>query len=127
MQSSYMLLIVLILLVPMFLGFRRQKREADRVTRMQADLKVGDQVTTTSGLYGTVVQLDDTTVDLEVAEDVVTTWLRAAVRDVRTEDEPEVSDAAPAETVTHEKVAAEGVAAEPAAAQDSTDSPLTTD
>lgn len=89
-------LLLVALLVPMFLGVRRQKREAEKVTTMQESLKVGDQVTTTSGLYGTVVDLDDTTVDLEIAEDVVTTWLRAAVRDVRTADE--VTD----ETVTDE-------------------------
>ena|SRR5690242_12321670 len=80
-------LLLVALLVPMFLGVRRQKREAEKVTSMQESLKVGDQVTTTSGLYGTVVDLDDTTVDLEIAEDVVTTWLRQAIRDVRTEDE----------------------------------------
>ncbi|WP_280433927.1 preprotein translocase subunit YajC [Nocardia carnea] len=80
-------LILVALLVPMFLGMRRQKKEADKVTQMQDSLKVGDRVTTTSGLLGTVVELDDTTVDLEIAEDVVTTWLRLAIRDVRTDDE----------------------------------------
>ncbi|MBF4998673.1 preprotein translocase subunit YajC [Nocardia sp. BSTN01] len=76
-------LLLVVLLVPMFLGVRRQKREAQKVADMQENVKVGDQVTTTSGLYGTVVDLDEETVDLEIAEDVVTTWLRAAIRDVR--------------------------------------------
>ncbi|WP_280416789.1 preprotein translocase subunit YajC [Nocardia carnea] len=80
-------LILVALLVPMFLGMRRQKKEADKVTQMQDSLKVGDRVTTTSGLLGTVVEVDDTTVDLEIAEDVVTTWLRLAIRDVRSDDE----------------------------------------
>ncbi|MGW6332024.1 preprotein translocase subunit YajC [Nocardia rhamnosiphila] len=79
-------LILVALLVPMFLGMRRQKKEADKVAQMQDSLKVGDRVTTTSGLYGTVVDADDTSVDLEIAEDVVTTWLRAAIRDVRVDD-----------------------------------------
>ncbi|MBB5915725.1 preprotein translocase subunit YajC [Nocardia transvalensis] len=79
-------LLLVALLVPMFLGVRRQKREAQKVTEMQEALKIGDRVTTTSGLYGTVVDVDDTSVDLEIAEDVVTTWLRAAIRDVRTDD-----------------------------------------
>ncbi|NKY29696.1 preprotein translocase subunit YajC [Nocardia gamkensis] len=79
-------LLLVALLVPMFLGVRRQKREAEKVAGMQDNLKVGDQVVTTSGLYGTVVELDDTTVDLEIAEDVVTTWLRQAIREVRTEE-----------------------------------------
>ncbi|WP_062997814.1 preprotein translocase subunit YajC [Nocardia mikamii] len=76
-------LLLVVLLVPMFLGVRRQKREAQKVADMQENVKVGDQVTTTSGLYGTVVDLDEESVDLEIAEDVVTTWLRAAIRDVR--------------------------------------------
>ncbi|WP_280425735.1 preprotein translocase subunit YajC [Nocardia carnea] len=87
-------LILVALLVPMFLGMRRQKKEADKVTQMQDSLKVGDRVTTTSGLLGTVVELDDTTVDLEIAEDVVTTWLRLAIRDVRTDDEVADEDTA---------------------------------
>lgn len=76
-------LLLVVLLVPMFLGVRRQKREAAKVTAMQEGVKTGDQITTTSGMYGTVVDVDDETIDLEIAEDVVTTWLRAAVRDVR--------------------------------------------
>lgn len=80
-------LLLVALLVPMFLGVRRQKREAEKVAKMQDSLKVGDQVITTSGLYGTVVDADDTTVDLEIAEDVVTTWLRQAIREVRPVDE----------------------------------------
>ncbi|MET8799091.1 preprotein translocase subunit YajC [Nocardia sp. NPDC004568] len=79
-------LILVALLVPMFLGMRRQKKEADKVAQMQDSLKVGDRVTTTSGLYGTVIEADDTSVDLEIAEDVVTTWLRAAIREVRVDD-----------------------------------------
>ncbi|NNH71511.1 preprotein translocase subunit YajC [Nocardia uniformis] len=79
-------LLLVALLVPMFLGVRRQKREMAKVTEMQESLKVGDRVTTTSGLYGTIVELDETTIDLEIAEDVVTTWLRQSIRDVRTDD-----------------------------------------
>ncbi|WP_024805562.1 preprotein translocase subunit YajC [Nocardia sp. BMG51109] len=90
-------LLLVALLVPMFLGVRRQKREAEKVASMQATVKIGDRVTTTSGLYGTVVDTDDTTVDIEIAEDVVTTWLRAAVRDVRTDDAETTETAEPAD------------------------------
>ncbi|WP_280267547.1 preprotein translocase subunit YajC [Nocardia wallacei] len=92
-------LLLVALLVPMFLGVRRQKREAQKVAEMQESLKIGDRVTTTSGLYGTVVDADDTTVDLEIAEDVVTTWLRAAIRDVRA-DETETSTTESADSTT---------------------------
>ncbi|AXK88944.1 preprotein translocase subunit YajC [Nocardia farcinica] len=87
-------LLLVALLVPMFLGIRRQKREAEKVAAMQSGLKVGDPVVTTSGLWGTVVDLDDDTVDLEIAEDVVTTWLRKAILEVRTVDESATEAAA---------------------------------
>lgn len=99
-------LLLVALLVPMFLGVRRQKREAAKVTEMQDTLKAGDQVITTSGLYGTVVDLDDTTVDLEIAEEVVTTWLRAAIREVRVDTET-VADEADADTIAVEPAAAD--------------------
>ncbi|MGW4369070.1 preprotein translocase subunit YajC [Nocardia takedensis] len=79
-------LLLVALFVPMFLGVRRQKRESEKVAAMQEGLKIGDAVTTTSGLYGTVVDLDEDTVDLEIAEDVVTTWLRKSILTVRTEE-----------------------------------------
>jgi preprotein translocase subunit YajC len=50
--------------------------------RLQSSLTNGDRVMTTSGLYATVVgSTDDTTVDLEIAPGVRTTWLRAAIRE----------------------------------------------
>lgn len=79
-------LLIVALLVPMFLGMRRQRKEVTKQTEMQDSLTIGDHVTTTSGVYGTIVALDPTTVDLEIAEDVVTTWLRIAIREVRTGD-----------------------------------------
>ncbi|WP_280400439.1 preprotein translocase subunit YajC [Nocardia carnea] len=102
MESLLFPLLLAGLLAFMFLGMRRQKKEADKVTQMQNNLQVGDRVTTTSGLYGTVVDVDDTTVDLEIAEDVVTTWLRLAIREVRTDDDlaAESADAEPAGETT---------------------------
>ncbi|RDI50596.1 preprotein translocase subunit YajC [Nocardia mexicana] len=108
-------LLLVALLVPMFLGVRRQKREAQKVAEMQEGIKVGDRVTTTSGLYGTVVDVDDTTIDLEIAEDVVTTWLRAAVRDVRA-DETETTSTTESADATEEAADATD-AAEPSAAE----------
>ncbi|MBF6212865.1 preprotein translocase subunit YajC [Nocardia puris] len=85
------LLILVALFIPILLGLRRQKREAEKTATMQDSLKIGDQVVTTSGLWGTVVELDEDTVDLEIAEDVVTTWLRLAIREVR-EPADEIAD-----------------------------------
>ncbi|UGT42952.1 preprotein translocase subunit YajC [Nocardia yamanashiensis] len=100
-------LLLVALLIPMFLGVRRQKREMAKVTEMRDNLKVGDRVVTTSGMLGTVTELDDSTVDLEIAEDVITTWERRAILEVRNEETAETedaaddtADAAPADTVT---------------------------
>ncbi|AEF40266.1 preprotein translocase subunit YajC [Hoyosella subflava] len=85
-------LLVLLLLVPLFLSVRRQKKEVDRQRSLQDALTIGDRVMTTSGMYGDVVAIADTTVDLEIAPGVVTTWLRVVVRDIVTEDTDELSD-----------------------------------
>lgn len=75
-------LIILLLFVPLFLNGRKQKRQMAETQAMQSALETGDVVITTSGLRGTIT--DDSyedTVDIEIAEGVVTTWLRAAVRE----------------------------------------------
>lgn len=117
MESLLFPLLLAGLLAFMFLGMRRQKKEADKVTQMQNNLQVGDRVTTTSGLYGTVVDVDDTTVDLEIAEDVVTTWLRLAIREVRTDDElaGENTGDEPADAVASDETATDAPADETAA------------
>ena len=92
MDSYLFLILLLILMVPMFLAVRRQKKEVGRVAGMLATLMVGDRVMTSSGLFGTIVDLDDETVDLEVAEDIVTTWKKGAVVE-RFEDEVETDEA----------------------------------
>src|SRR6185295_4944322 len=75
-------LLILLLFIPIFLSGRKQRRQMQDMQQLQSSLHIGDIVTTTSGLRGTVVdaQYEDT-VDLEIADNVVTTWLRAAVKD----------------------------------------------
>ena len=75
-------LLILLLFIPIFLSGRKQRRQMQDMQQLQSSLQIGDVVTTTSGLRGTVVdaQYEDT-IDLEIADNVVTTWLRAAVRD----------------------------------------------
>ncbi|MEV0246414.1 preprotein translocase subunit YajC [Nocardia sp. NPDC050712] len=95
-------LLLLGMLAFLFLGNRRQRKAA---ADMQASLKVGTSVVTTSGLYGTIVDVDEDTVDLEIAEDVVTTWSRAAIGRIRPEetdtaDEIDTVGATDTETVT---------------------------
>jgi preprotein translocase subunit YajC len=80
--SSLLLpLIIVLFAVPLFMGSRKQKRAAAAQQQLQSSLSYGDRVMTTSGLYGTVVSSSDESIDLEIAPGVVTSWLRAAVRE----------------------------------------------
>jgi preprotein translocase subunit YajC len=95
-------LLILLLFIPIFLQGRKQRRMAQEAQQLQASLEVGDVVTTTSGLRGTVVDASyEDTIDLEIAEGVVTTWMRAAVRDkvldgaVDTDTAPDTAPADP--------------------------------
>jgi preprotein translocase subunit YajC len=83
-------IIILLLFIPIFLSSRKQKRAQQEMASLQSSLEPGDVVNTTSGLRGTVVDASyEDTIDLEIADGVVTTWVRAAIRDrVTTPDEP---------------------------------------
>ncbi|MET0233213.1 MAG: preprotein translocase subunit YajC [Kibdelosporangium sp.] len=81
-QSLLPFLLIAVLIVPMVLMSRKQKRAMAQQQELQNSISVGDRVMTTSGLYATVADTDnEATVDLEIADGVVTTWLRAAVRE----------------------------------------------
>jgi preprotein translocase subunit YajC len=91
MEALLPLLFIAALAVPLIFSTRRQKRAMAEAQRLQSSLTNGDQVITTSGLHGTVVDSgDETTVDLEIAPGVRTTWLRAAMREKVSETGAEV-------------------------------------
>lgn len=76
------LLLMLVVAIPLVLGSRKQKRAMQEQQQLLSSLAEGDRVMTTSGLYGTVADASgDTTIDIEIAPGVVTTWLRQAVRE----------------------------------------------
>ncbi|MFD7658247.1 preprotein translocase subunit YajC [Actinosynnema sp. NPDC059797] len=89
MESLLFPLMLVLLAVPLFLSARKQKRAVAEQQALLQSLEPGDRIMTTSGLFATVADAsDDTTIDLEVAPGVVTTWLRQAVREkVVAEDE----------------------------------------
>ena len=83
MESLLFPLLLVLLAVPLFLSARKQKRAVAEQQALLKSLEPGDRVMTTSGLYATVAGVDDdaNTVDLEIADGVVTTWLRQAIRE----------------------------------------------
>ncbi|TCK22694.1 preprotein translocase subunit YajC [Pseudonocardia endophytica] len=87
-------LIILLLFVPLFLNGRKQRRQMQETQAMQQALGEGDVVITTSGLRGVITDASyEETIDIEIADGVVTTWLRAAVREKVNTD---AADATPA-------------------------------
>jgi len=102
--------LILLLFIPIFLSGRRQRKQMQEMQALQNALEPGDVVMTTSGLRGTVVDASyEDTIDLEISDGVVTTWVRAAVKNkvpaepaapvapvVAADDEPAVVEPAPA-------------------------------
>ena len=75
-------LLIVFMIGMIFFSNRQRKKQAAQQTSLQNSISVGDVVVMTSGISGTVVDTDDEkTIDLEIAPDVITTWLRAAVRE----------------------------------------------
>ncbi len=90
-------ILILLLFIPIFLSSRKQKRAQQQMQALQSSLEPGDIVSTTSGLRATVVDASyEDTVDLEIADGVVTTWVRAAVREKIASEEPVHVDEPPA-------------------------------
>lgn len=109
-SQLFLPLLIVLLAVPLFLQVRKQKKAMQEQQKLQNSLTAGDRVMTTSGLFGTIVSTGDTTVDLEIAPGVVTTWLNQAIREkVDTEDaaQDESAEAADEQAEVAEEPAAE--------------------
>ncbi|GAA2370434.1 preprotein translocase subunit YajC [Dactylosporangium salmoneum] len=62
-----------------FLMIRPQQKRRREVENMQSAMGIGDEVVTVGGLYGTVVEIVDDTVLLEIAPGVTAKYARAAI------------------------------------------------
>ena len=68
---------------------RNRRRAFDAEAARAESIRVGTEVMTTSGLYGTVVaRNDDDTVQLTIAPGVEVRWALAALRDTATPPPP---------------------------------------
>jgi len=65
-----LLLWIPLLLIFYLLLFVPQQRQRKRLQQMQNELKAGDKVITSSGIYGTIVGVEDDAVQLRIAEQV---------------------------------------------------------
>jgi len=76
------ILLLLFVLAAYFLIIRPQQRRRREVESVQRSLGPGDEVVTVAGLYGTVVDVDDKTVTLEVAPGINNKYARQAIAQV---------------------------------------------
>jgi preprotein translocase subunit YajC len=71
-----------------------QRRRTNTHRAVLASLEVGDEVVTIGGILGTIRELEDDRVELEIAEGVVITVARNAIAQVTAPDGPSTSDQA---------------------------------
>jgi preprotein translocase subunit YajC len=80
---------ILIALVFYFLLFMPMQRQKKKQAQMLKELKSGDVVTTSSGIVGTIVSVDDDTIILRVRPDnVKLQFARSAVSSLMLPDAP---------------------------------------
>lgn len=86
--------VILILIVVVFLGLpvmsmRKQSKQINEIKSFQATLEPGMIVQMTSGIHARIADVGETTVDVELAPGVTTTWDRSAVLKLVEPLEPE--------------------------------------
>lgn len=84
-QWGFLLLVVLFFIS---MSRRASNRQRENTQAMLDGLQVGDEVVTTSGIYGSVAQLADSRIGLEIAPGIVIELDRRAV--ARTVDDAEL-------------------------------------
>src|SRR5271155_1706173 len=77
--------LVLIMVIFYFLMIMPAQRRQKKVAEMLKELKNGDKVITTGGIYGTIVGLEDDSVQLRIAEQVKMKISRSAIAGLQTE------------------------------------------
>lgn len=88
MSDVFVLVILALPLIGIWLLIRGQQRRAQAGAALVESLRVGSDVVTTSGLYGTIVRLDDGEVTLLVAPGVELRFDRRAIGRVVESDTP---------------------------------------
>ncbi|MEV0621078.1 preprotein translocase subunit YajC [Nonomuraea sp. NPDC050404] len=95
-QLGSILPLILLVVVFYFLLIRPQRKRQQEAIKMQNSLTPGTRVMTTTGLFATVVVVDNEDVILEVAPGIETRWVKAAIGRVVTPGDGPVGDDEPA-------------------------------
>ncbi|GAA2692603.1 MULTISPECIES: preprotein translocase subunit YajC [Nonomuraea] len=90
--------LILLVVVFYFLLIRPQRKRQQEALQMQNSLAPGARVMTTTGLFATVVAIDNEDVILEVSPGVETRWVKAAIGRVVTPVDDKIAATAVPET-----------------------------
>src|SRR4051794_4402150 len=69
----------LLLILMYMLLIRPQQQRVRRQRTLVQSLDIGDRVVSIGGIIGHIVDMDDETIDVEVADEVIITFLRGAI------------------------------------------------
>ena len=83
--------LILIMVIFYFLMIMPAQRRQKKVAEMLRSLKTGDKVITNGGIYGTMVGLDDDSVQLRIAEQVKIKVSRTAIAGLQAEPEGDLT------------------------------------
>lgn len=75
---GYLLVLLLPFLLLVWIMFT-QRRRTQQIQALQSSLAVGDEVVTTSGLYGTIVAIDEAVVTLDTGSGSTLRYDRRAI------------------------------------------------
>lgn len=88
-QSSLLSLMPIVVLVVVFYFFiiRPQQKKAKEENKMRESLRIGDKIVTTSGIFGSVTQIDDTknVISIEIAKNTNIAIYKTSIAEVLTQ------------------------------------------
>ena len=90
--SGFFLIIIVAFLLLYLIVVRPQRRRQNQQQQMLGELRVGDEVLTAGGIYGTILEVDEDQVTVEIAPKVEVQVARRAIAGVTREDETQESE-----------------------------------
>jgi preprotein translocase subunit YajC len=96
-QLTFLISLVLMVAIFYFLLIRPQQRRVRQQRELVQGLAVGDEVVTIGGMFGTIFEMDDESVTLDVGSGTRIRFVKQAIarKFVREEPEPEEADEEP--------------------------------
>jgi preprotein translocase subunit YajC len=110
--SGFLFIIVIGFLLIYMLFVRPQKKRQNAQQQMTNDIRLGDEVLTVGGIYGTVTEVEDDQVTVEIAPKTEVRVARRAIAGVTREPEEDETEEAEAEESHEEAHEDEGSGAE---------------